>query len=126
MHIISDRLREIRRKLGITQGELASLVGVSETTVWNWENGRREPRSSEINKLAKVVAFCYHKGHGVRKNKEDIQMEKTKKLNFRITDELHRKLKIIAIKEGRTMNDIICSLIEQYVEQYEEGEDAFK
>ncbi len=28
--------------------------------------------------------------------------------------------------EGRTMNDIICSLIEQYVEQYEEGEDAFK
>ncbi len=35
-------------------------------------------------------------------------MEKTKKLNFRITDELHRKLKIIAIKEGRTMNDIIC------------------
>lgn len=58
--------------------------------------------------------------------KEDIQMEKTKKLNFRITDELHRKLKIIAIKEGRTMNDIICSLIEQYVEQYEEGEDAFK
>jgi len=60
------------------------------------------------------------------KNKEDIQMEKTKKLNFRITDELHRKLKIIAIKEGRTMNDIICSLIEQYVEQYEEGEDAFK
>ncbi len=53
-------------------------------------------------------------------------MEKTKKLNFRITDELHRKLKIIAIKEGRTMNDIICSLIEQYVEQYEEGEDASK
>lgn len=54
------------------------------------------------------------------------KMGKIKKLNFRITDELHRKLKIIAIKEGRTMNDIICSLIKQYVEQYEEGEDASK
>lgn len=64
MHIIGERLREIRRKLGITQGELASLVGVSETTVWNWENGRREPRSSEINKLAKVlgVSIAYLMG----------------------------------------------------------------
>jgi len=55
MHIIGERLKEIRKKLGITQGELASLIGVSETTVWNWENGRREPRSTEINKLAKVL-----------------------------------------------------------------------
>ena len=55
MHIIGERLKEIRKKLGITQGELASLIGVSETTVWNWENGKREPRSTEINKLAKVL-----------------------------------------------------------------------
>lgn len=46
MHIIGERLKEIRKKLGITQGELASLIGVSETTVWNWENGKREPRST--------------------------------------------------------------------------------
>ncbi len=78
MHIISDRLREIRRKLGITQGELASLVGVSETTVWNWENGRREPRSSEINKLANVlgVSVSYLMGE------IDMDHENVKKNSF--------------------------------------------
>jgi len=78
MHIIGERLKEIRKKLGITQGELASLIGVSETTVWNWENGRREPRSTEINKLAGVlgVSVSYLLGE------TDVNHENIKKGSF--------------------------------------------
>ena len=47
MHIIGDRLKETKKELGITRPELASLIGVSEATALNWENGGREPRSME-------------------------------------------------------------------------------
>lgn len=53
---------------------------------------------------------------------------KIKNLNFKVDSETHRKLKIIAAKEGTTMNDIIMSLIEEYIEDYarREGVDEFK
>ncbi|HOM98115.1 MAG TPA: hypothetical protein PLY41_07415 [Acetomicrobium sp.] len=47
-------------------------------------------------------------------------MDKTKKLSFKIPLETHRKLKILAAKEGKAMSEIICKLIEDYVER--EGE----
>jgi DNA-binding XRE family transcriptional regulator len=35
---VGDRLRQIRERLGMTQGELAAKIGVHETTVTLWEN----------------------------------------------------------------------------------------
>ena len=32
-----------RRKLGLSQEQMAARLGVSTTTVRNWEHGRREP-----------------------------------------------------------------------------------
>lgn len=53
---------------------------------------------------------------------------KIKNLNFKVDSEIHRKLKVIAAKEGKSMSDIIVSLIEEYIEDYirREGEDEFK
>jgi len=53
---------------------------------------------------------------------------KAKYFNFKVDSEIHRKLKVIAAKEGKSMNDIIVSLIEEYIEDYirREGEDEFK
>ena len=36
-------IRELRQRLGVTQKELAQMVGVSENTVQNWEYGRKIP-----------------------------------------------------------------------------------
>lgn len=35
---------EIRKRAGVTQQQLADVVGVSKTSVRNWEHGREEPR----------------------------------------------------------------------------------
>ncbi len=43
-------VREIRRSLGMTQEELAKLVGVRVATVSRWENSKHKP-----SKLAQVV-----------------------------------------------------------------------
>ncbi|MAW61579.1 MAG: hypothetical protein CMJ94_12180 [Planctomycetes bacterium] len=39
-----DTVRSTRRKLGLTQGELAAILGVSLGSVNGWETGRTEPR----------------------------------------------------------------------------------
>ena len=37
-------LVELREKVGLTQEALATLLGVTDHTVRNWEKGRAEPR----------------------------------------------------------------------------------
>ena len=39
----SDRLRVLRKRLGLTQGRLAELLGVHAMTVSKWERGLLEP-----------------------------------------------------------------------------------
>ena len=36
-------IKEVRKKLHVSQGEFALMIGVSKSTVQNWEQGRREP-----------------------------------------------------------------------------------
>ena len=38
-----DEIKRIRTKLHKSQSEFASLIGVSVSTVQNWEQGRRKP-----------------------------------------------------------------------------------
>ena len=50
---IAERLKELRKKAGITQAELAYLIGVHETTIRRWEAGNKgSPNIDEIKKLA--------------------------------------------------------------------------
>lgn len=50
-----ERVKEVRRKLGLSQEELAHALGVSFATVNRWENGKTMP-----SKMAKTVwkRFC--------------------------------------------------------------------
>ena len=48
-------IRELRKKRGITQEELAAQIEVHENTIRLWEKGIREPRSSDIAKLCEVL-----------------------------------------------------------------------
>ncbi|MGG1677326.1 helix-turn-helix transcriptional regulator [Neobacillus sp. NRS-1170] len=44
-----------RKESGLTQSELASLIGCKKTTVSNWENGYAKPRLSDAIKLASIL-----------------------------------------------------------------------
>lgn len=50
-----ERLKELRKKAGLTQTELAELVNMHETTIRRWENAKGIPRIEEIKKLAKAL-----------------------------------------------------------------------
>ncbi len=38
-----DRIRAIRKARGLTQAQLAELIGASRRSVIDWEAGKREP-----------------------------------------------------------------------------------
>lgn len=50
-----ERLRELRKKRGLTQNELAKLLDVGRTTVTLWEKGVNNPRIEVLPKLARVL-----------------------------------------------------------------------
>ncbi len=57
-----DDIREIREKLQKSQSEFARMIGVSVSTLQNWEQGRRQPEGPArallvvASKAPKVVA----------------------------------------------------------------------
>ena len=48
-------IKELRKKRGITQEELAARIDVHENTIRLWEKKIREPRLSDIAKLCEVL-----------------------------------------------------------------------
>ena len=54
METVGEKIRNLREEKGLTQPELAKLVGVSNGTVSFWENGENEPKASYVRKLATV------------------------------------------------------------------------
>lgn len=53
---IGARVRDLRKRAGLTQGEVAFLIGHTcrKQHVCDWERGRREPGETRINDLARV------------------------------------------------------------------------
>lgn len=49
---ISDRIRKLLDYKGLTQNELAEMIGLSGTSVGHWINGRNEPKKKALTKIA--------------------------------------------------------------------------
>lgn len=47
-----NNVRELRKRKGIQQKELAIEIGVSNATVSDWEHGRKNPSGERLRKLA--------------------------------------------------------------------------
>jgi len=49
------RFAALRAKLGLTQAEMAKLIGASALSVHKWEKGMVSPRASQIQKIMSVM-----------------------------------------------------------------------
>ncbi len=49
------RLRSLRRKLGLSQRDLAKLIDVTPWAIVSWEKGKFSPRKDRIAKLSELV-----------------------------------------------------------------------
>ena len=48
-------MRELREKAGLTQGELAERLGVTQSTITYWETGKCYPRPDKLLKLEELL-----------------------------------------------------------------------
>lgn len=76
-----NRLKELRKVMGLTQEELADEIGVSKITILRWENGERVPKSDKAQALADFfgVSVGYLLGYEAD---SDIAIKKAKLLDI--------------------------------------------
>jgi transcriptional regulator with XRE-family HTH domain len=48
-------IRTARKKVGLTQSELAEALGVQQSTVAHWEAGTTLPRASKLMAISKIL-----------------------------------------------------------------------
>lgn len=46
------RLKELRDEAGLSQGDIAEKFSVAQNTVSSWENGKRDPDTDTVKKIA--------------------------------------------------------------------------
>ena len=52
---IGDNLRKKRLDIKLKQSDVARIIGVSETSIYNWENNRTKPRLKYVQKILKFI-----------------------------------------------------------------------
>lgn len=60
-------LKQKRQERGITQNELASVIGVKPNTVSQWESGARQPRAELLPKIASFLCCTVDELLGITK-----------------------------------------------------------
>lgn len=45
---LAEALKKYREKRGVTQEQMGRLLGVSDVSVWKWENGRSRPNQKIV------------------------------------------------------------------------------
>ena len=51
----SNEIKELRKRLGMTQQELANAVGVDRVTIARWEAGQKKPSNLATRQLARLA-----------------------------------------------------------------------
>lgn len=79
-----ERLRSLREKRGISQGEAAKRMGLVRTTYSNYEAGNREPDNETLKRFAEFfeVSTDYLLGNDTIKNNNNDQAKNDELLDI--------------------------------------------
>ena len=60
---VAKGLRSLRARLGLSQAQVAQLMGVSSQSVYNWEAKKATPRKEQLGVLATIRAMGKQEAH---------------------------------------------------------------
>lgn len=52
--MLKEKLKQARKNVGLTQKEVAEIMGISQQQYQKWESGERTPRTEPLEKLAEI------------------------------------------------------------------------
>ena len=67
-----NRIKEYRKKRGLTQKELGKMIGVTDASIGNYELGNQNPRSAVVPLLCKALMTTEEKLFPKEEEKEEI------------------------------------------------------
>ena len=96
----SQVIKKLRKEKGLTQQELANIVGITATGVSYWESGNAVPNTETLNKLANYFGVTVNFLLGV---KDKIEMEDNSRtaILFRKAEQVDPKEKEILFLSNR-------------------------
>ena len=56
---IADRIKQLRKKKGVSQSQLAETIGVKNNTVSTWERGTRKPDFDALQLLSNYFEVSF-------------------------------------------------------------------
>lgn len=71
-----NKLAEIRNRKGLTQKQLADKLGVTQQTIWYYENGKREMKSSVLVSMSKALGCSVSELLGISNREGVLQVAK--------------------------------------------------
>ena len=86
----SERLKELRKQAHLTQVELASKLGIVQSSYADWERGKKKPTQDNLVKIAQIlnVSVDYLVGNSEEKANELDNIELLFRMNSKgLTDE---------------------------------------
>lgn len=51
-------IKELRQYRGMTQEDLAGMIGVSQQTLQKWETGKRTPKKDTLDRIYNALGVC--------------------------------------------------------------------
>ena len=126
MATTAERIKQLRKKKGISQSELAELIGVKNNTVSTWERGTRKPDFEALNLLSNYfeVSFEYILGSS---DKEEARVKPTQdELDelalSALADELYDHVKKYSMLSNKSQKMIDALINATYQMEKSEGE----
>ena len=68
----SNPIKVYRKKTGISQPDIASIIGVSTYTVQRWEDGSVNPSEENVFKLGKLINGFSDKWNNWKNNRPEL------------------------------------------------------
>lgn len=112
MITLGDRIREKRRIKGLTQRQLADLIGAKHNSVSDWENNKNKPDSNTIKLLMKALDVDANSLLGFDDN-ENIKSEAKKLADEILNNPKINKMLSLLIN----MSDEDLSLVISFIER---------
>ena len=83
---MSNRIREERKRVGLTMKQLGDIVGVAESAISHYETGKRQPNHETMLKISETLGVTVGYLIGAEEQKENPAILSDREVDARIWD----------------------------------------